>query len=74
MLIGCIYCYSAVILFGLDWSIVRRDIVKYTCTIAVWELSIGFTLGFGSLFWKTWRIYSIYRNKFPRKMVRFMQH
>ncbi|EDV22610.1 uncharacterized protein TRIADDRAFT_59024 [Trichoplax adhaerens] len=68
MLAGSVCCYLAIVLFGLDWSIMRQDMVKYACTIATWQLSIGFTLGFGALFCKTWRIYAIYRNKFSKKV------
>ncbi|KAK2174462.1 hypothetical protein NP493_800g01030 [Ridgeia piscesae] len=55
MLVGGMMDYMAVILFGLDAVSVSN--------VKVWVLSLGFTLAFGSLFSKTWRVHQIMSNK-----------
>ncbi|KAI0222785.1 Gamma-aminobutyric acid type B receptor subunit 2, partial [Lamellibrachia satsuma] len=55
MLVGGMMVYIAVILFGLDAVSVSN--------VKVWVLSLGFTLAFGSLFAKTWRVHQIMYNK-----------
>ncbi|EDV22611.1 uncharacterized protein TRIADDRAFT_59025 [Trichoplax adhaerens] len=69
LLLGCVLCYLSVILLGLDWNLISSKTFIASCTAAVWLLSIGFTLGFGSLFWKTWRVYAIYKSKSPKRKI-----
>ncbi|EDV22613.1 uncharacterized protein TRIADDRAFT_28937, partial [Trichoplax adhaerens] len=69
MLVGAMLCFFSVMFFGLDWKFVGENALPAICTSAAWTLCIGFTLGFGSLFWKTWRVYTIYRNKTKRSII-----
>ncbi|XP_066926851.1 gamma-aminobutyric acid type B receptor subunit 2-like [Clytia hemisphaerica] len=58
--IGSILLYGAVICYGFDSRYVSEHSVAYMCNITTFMLSMGFTLTFGSLFSKTWRIYRIF--------------
>ena len=84
IIIGCILCYSrwsvlplysdhqnysSVIILGLDSSITSVDAFPYICTAKAWILMAGFTLSFGSMFSKTWRVHSIFTNVQLNKKV-----
>ncbi|EDV22612.1 uncharacterized protein TRIADDRAFT_28568, partial [Trichoplax adhaerens] len=69
MLLGSILCYISVLFFGLDSKAVGIRSMPIFCHSAAWTICLGFTLGFGALFWKTWRVYSIYRNKTKRSII-----
>eukprot|EP00795_Rhopilema_esculentum_P013109 gene13109-3896_t len=60
IIIGSILCYVAVILFGLDTRLIEKCSIPRMCNAFVWILSFGFTLSFGALFSKTWRVYKIF--------------
>eukprot|EP00794_Sanderia_malayensis_P017040 gene17040-18755_t len=60
IIVGTMLCYVAVLLFGLDTSVVAKDCIPYMCNAFTWILTIGFTLSFGALFSKTWRVYKIF--------------
>ncbi|EDV22406.1 expressed hypothetical protein [Trichoplax adhaerens] len=62
ILVGGVLCYLSVIVFGLESYTI-------TCQIRGWLLAIGFTLSFGSLFSKTWRVHRIYHNKHKMRVV-----
>lgn len=64
ILLGCILCYLSVIVFGLESY-------ESICQTRPWLLAIGFTLSFGSLFSKTWRVHRIYHNKHKMRVVSF---
>ncbi|KAI5753319.1 hypothetical protein M8J77_025832 [Diaphorina citri] len=59
--IGCIFVYSAVILLALDHNTLP-DSLEYptVCTARVYLLSAGFSLAFGSMFTKTYRVHRIF--------------
>lgn len=58
IIFGLILCYTSVIVFGVDTRF--SDNIKNVCTYFLWIFSLGFTLSFGGLFTKTWRIYKQY--------------
>ncbi|GMR48968.1 hypothetical protein PMAYCL1PPCAC_19163, partial [Pristionchus mayeri] len=62
IIIGSICTYSSVILLGIDTQIVEHDHFSFLCTARTWVLCLGFTLAFGSMFSKTWRVHSIFTN------------
>ena len=70
IIVGCILCYSSVIILGLDSSITSETAFPYICTAKAWVLMAGFTLSFGSMFSKTWRVHSIFTNVQLNKKVR----
>uniref|UniRef100_A0A915IDW6 G-protein coupled receptors family 3 profile domain-containing protein n=1 Tax=Romanomermis culicivorax TaxID=13658 RepID=A0A915IDW6_ROMCU len=59
---GCILTYLSVILLGLDTRMISSSMFEFMCTAKIWSLSFGFTLAFGSMFSKTWRVHSIFTN------------
>jgi len=74
IIVGCILCYSSVIILGLDSSITSEDAFPYICTAKAWVLMAGFTLSFGSMFSKTWRVHSIFTNvQLNKKVMRDSQ-
>uniref|UniRef100_A0A8D8SES4 Gamma-aminobutyric acid type B receptor subunit 2 n=1 Tax=Cacopsylla melanoneura TaxID=428564 RepID=A0A8D8SES4_9HEMI len=59
--IGCIFVYSAVILLALDHNTMPESLEYPTvCTARVYLLSAGFSLAFGSMFTKTYRVHRIF--------------
>ncbi|CAB0017197.1 unnamed protein product [Nesidiocoris tenuis] len=59
MLVGVIICLGSVILLGLDGQFVSPETYPTVCQARVWLLSIGFTLGFGAMFSKVWRVHRL---------------
>ena len=66
---GAIVFYTTVILFGVDESIASFSVVDGLCHARVWLCVIGFSLLFGTIFAKAWRIYYIYNNSRLNKTV-----
>lgn len=72
IIIGCIFTYASVIILGLDSKLTSVDAFPYLCTGKAWVLMAGFTLAFGSMFSKTWRVHSIFTNvKLNKKVCDF---
>lgn len=69
IIIGCILTYTSVILLGLDSYMTSTEAFPYICTARAWILMSGFTLSFGSMFSKTWRVHSIFTNVQLNKKV-----
>ncbi|XP_038051812.1 gamma-aminobutyric acid type B receptor subunit 1-like [Patiria miniata] len=69
MLIGGMLAYVAIIFLGVDTNIASTDTFVWMCRAKTWCLSIGFSLAFGSMFSKTWRVHKIFTNKTAAKMV-----
>ncbi|XP_065201019.1 gamma-aminobutyric acid type B receptor subunit 1 isoform X2 [Planococcus citri] len=59
MLVGVIVCLTSVILLGLDGQIVSPEMYPLVCQGRAWLLSIGFTLGYGAMFSKVWRVHRL---------------
>ncbi|XP_057295772.1 gamma-aminobutyric acid type B receptor subunit 2-like isoform X2 [Hydractinia symbiolongicarpus] len=60
IIFGCILCYIATILYGMDSRHIAVQKIGAMCNIVVVMLSVGFTCAFGALFAKTWRIFMIF--------------
>ncbi|RZF44490.1 hypothetical protein LSTR_LSTR002263 [Laodelphax striatellus] len=59
--VGCILVYAAVILLGLDHATLpSKSAFPTVCTARVYLLSAGFSLAFGSMFTKTYRVHRIF--------------
>ena len=72
IIIGCLLTYTSVILLGLDSRLTSEAALPYICTARIWTLMAGFTLAFGSMFSKTWRVHSIFTDvKLNKKVVLF---
>ena len=62
---GAVLFYVTVILFGVDENIASYSTVDGLCHTRIWLVSIGFSLLFGTIFAKTWRIYYIFSHIKP---------
>ncbi|XP_046738327.1 uncharacterized protein LOC124406781 isoform X2 [Diprion similis] len=60
--VGCALVYGAVILLGLDDATLSDSDAYFpiVCTARVYLLSAGFSLAFGSMFTKTYRVHRIF--------------
>jgi len=72
IIIGCMLTYSSVIFLGLDSQLSSVTAFPYICTARAWLLMAGFSLAFGSMFSKTWRVHSIFTDvKLNKKVARY---
>jgi gamma-aminobutyric acid type B receptor len=69
--LGCIMGFLSIIFMSTEGIkvnfAVKFSFPPFFCNVRLWLLAIGFTLAFGALFAKTWRIYAIFRNPWKRK-------
>lgn len=63
--------YSSVIVLGLDSQLSSVTAFPYICTARAWLLMAGFSLAFGAMFSKTWRVHSIFTDVKLNKKVSF---
>nr|CAI5841737.1 unnamed protein product [Callosobruchus analis] len=59
MLFGIIVCLCAVYLLGLDGRFVTPEEYPRICQARAWLLTTGFTLSFGAMFSKVWRVHRL---------------
>lgn len=57
MLCGCTLCLTGLIALGADGRFVPQERFAAVCQARVWLLSIGFTLAYGAMFSKVWRVH-----------------
>ncbi|VDN56585.1 unnamed protein product [Dracunculus medinensis] len=62
IIVGSILTYISVVLLGFDTRFVSSQTFITLCYAKTWVLCLGFTLAFGSMFSKTWRVHSIFTN------------
>ncbi|KAK0064730.1 gamma-aminobutyric acid type B receptor subunit 2, partial [Biomphalaria pfeifferi] len=58
--IGCILVYLAVIIMGLDDRMLNEELFPIVCTVRAFLLAAGFSLAFGAMFAKTFRVHQIF--------------
>jgi len=58
---GAVIFYITVILFGVDENVASSSTVDHLCQTRVVLAAIGFSLLFGTIFAKAWRIYYIFK-------------
>ncbi|XP_038838338.1 gamma-aminobutyric acid type B receptor subunit 2-like [Salvelinus namaycush] len=63
IILGTVLACTSVFLYGLDGSLVTDKVFVTLCPIRTWILSVGYTTTFGTLFAKTWRVWTIVKNK-----------
>ncbi|XP_070547815.1 gamma-aminobutyric acid type B receptor subunit 2-like [Ptychodera flava] len=70
--LGGALLYSCAILFGLDYGIAGdEDVATIFCQTRTWLIVIAFTLVYGAMFSKTWRVYRIFtRAPIKRTVIR----
>lgn len=59
MLTGVITCLVSVFLLGADGRFVDPSEYPGICQARAWMLSTGFTLAFGAMFSKVWRVHRL---------------
>lgn len=70
IIVGCMLTYTSVIFLGLDSQLTSVTTFPYICTARAWLLMSGFSLAFGSMFSKTWRVHSIFTDVKINKKVK----
>lgn len=74
IIIGCILTYLSVIFLGLDSGLSSVAAFPYICATRAWLLMAGFSLAFGAMFSKTWRVHSIFTDvKLNKKVIKDYQ-
>lgn len=59
MLFGVIVCLASVFLLGLDGRFVSPSAYPSVCQARAWLLTTGFTLSYGAMFSKVWRVHRL---------------
>lgn len=71
IIVGSMFTFASVVLLGIDTRILSNENFVKLCYVKTWTLSLGFTLAFGSMFSKTWRVHSIFTNiRMDRKAIK----
>ncbi|XP_025832436.1 gamma-aminobutyric acid type B receptor subunit 2 [Agrilus planipennis] len=74
IIIGCMLTYTSVVFLGLDSGLSSIEAFPYICTARAWTLMAGFSLAFGAMFSKTWRVHSIFTDvKLNKKVIKDYQ-
>ncbi|EDW84644.1 uncharacterized protein Dwil_GK13022 [Drosophila willistoni] len=74
IIIGCMLTYLSIIFLGLDTTLSSVAAFPYICTARAWILMAGFSLSFGAMFSKTWRVHSIFTDlKLNKKVIKDYQ-
>ena len=67
---GCVLGFCSIIVMSIEsidtHQYISPSAYPLLCNIRPWLLSCGFTLAFGALFAKTWRLYMIFRNPWKK--------
>ena len=63
--VGAVVFYVTVILFGVDENVASYTTVDGLCHARIWLVAIGFSLLYGTIFAKTWRVYYIFSHTKP---------
>ncbi|CAH1774696.1 unnamed protein product, partial [Owenia fusiformis] len=63
ILAGALLAFGSIIFGGIDIGLVEEHDVLLMCKIHIWLLALGFSLAFGAMFSKTWRVHKIFTNK-----------
>ena len=66
---GAVLFYLTVILFGVDENVSSYSKVDGLCQARIWLVAIGFSLLYGTIFAKTWRIYYIFNHTKPNSKL-----
>ena len=66
--IGCLHGFTSVVFITFDaYFNFQASTFDAVCNMTPWLISIGFTLAFGALFAKEWRLYLIFRNPWNQR-------
>ncbi|CAH1794813.1 unnamed protein product [Owenia fusiformis] len=74
LLVGAMAIYGAVVVGAFDVRLVPLDGITVLCNAQTWIVTIAFTLAFGCMFTKTWRVHVLFTNqKLEKKVVKDSQ-
>ena len=62
---GAVVFYVTAILFGVDENVASHLTADRLCHARIWLVAIGFSLLYGTIFAKTWRVYYIFNHSKP---------
>lgn len=65
MLVGIVLLLTSVFLLGMDGEAVSSIHFPVVCQLRGWLLCLGFTLAFGAMFTKVWRVHRYHVSMFP---------
>lgn len=57
MLCGCCICFGAAIALGVDGRWVQPQHFPGLCAARAWLLATGFSMAYGAMFTKVWRVH-----------------
>ncbi|XP_063343619.1 gamma-aminobutyric acid type B receptor subunit 2 isoform X2 [Pelmatolapia mariae] len=60
LLLGVLLSSSSVLFSGLDEAPLSDWMFGVLCSVRLWTLAVGHTVGFAALFTETWRVYSVF--------------
>ncbi|XP_072016016.1 gamma-aminobutyric acid type B receptor subunit 2-like [Amphiura filiformis] len=63
IVLGGSLVYLSIIFLGLDTNLVSKKAYCDMLTVFIWFLALGFSLSYGALFSKTWRVHRIFTSK-----------
>jgi len=66
---GCFFCYTHVLLATFGNSIVYVGKSRTICQVRAYLIVVGFTLVFGGMLSKTWRVYKIFTNRRLKRQI-----
>ncbi|XP_022781204.1 gamma-aminobutyric acid type B receptor subunit 2-like isoform X3 [Stylophora pistillata] len=66
---GCFLCYIHVFLAVFGNSFVYGKGSRSICVVRAYLIIVGFTLGFGGMLSKTWRVYKIFTNRRLKRQI-----
>lgn len=73
IIFGMWFGYASVLLLALLESDVGRrmggEVFKFFCILRLWILSFSFTLSYGIMFARAWRIYRIFNDPFTKRRI-----
>ncbi|XP_067936767.1 gamma-aminobutyric acid type B receptor subunit 2-like [Watersipora subatra] len=69
IIIGSFLVYATIYMMRVDKDQLSDKAYETVCIAHAWFLSIGFTISFGAMFAKTWRVYSIFSSPHKQKRV-----
>ncbi|XP_078371637.1 gamma-aminobutyric acid type B receptor subunit 2-like [Oculina patagonica] len=67
--VGCFLCYTHVLLATFGNSTVYTGGSKAICLVRAYLIVVGFTLVFGGMLTKTWRVYKIFTNRRLKRQI-----
>nr|QVK45717.1 G protein-coupled receptor [Proales similis] len=69
IIVGCLLSYTSIYFIADLNSFLPDRLLPYLCVVRIWLLTIGFTLAFGAMFSKTYRVHAILTNSTLTKKV-----